>query len=82
MHVSYVCLLHLNSVRYLHVRGRYGGDTHMFHEVDVVLCGITAETAALSLSLVGHPWHIPILSDLGRKILSYTIPNLANRGLE
>ena len=38
-----------------HVRGRHGGDAHEFHEFDVALCGVTAETAALSLSLVSHP---------------------------
>ena len=55
MCVSYICLLHLNSVRYFRVRGRYGGDAHVLHEFDVTLCGITVENAALSLSMVGHP---------------------------
>ena len=57
-----ICLLHLNSVRYFRVRGRYGGDIYSFHEFDVALCGITTEmaitleNAALSLSLLGHLW--------------------------
>ena len=38
------------------MRGRYGGDVHVFHEFDAALCGITVENAALCLSLVGHPW--------------------------
>ena len=37
------------------MRGRYGGDTHVSHEIDVALCGITLKNVALSLSLVGHP---------------------------
>ena len=28
------------------------------HEFDVAPCGITVKNAALSLSLVGHPWTI------------------------
>ena len=28
----------------------------MFHEFDVALSGLTVETAALSLSLIGHTW--------------------------
>ena len=46
-----MCLLHFNSVRYFRARGRY---THVSHEFDVALCCVTLETAALSLSLVGH----------------------------
>ena len=53
--VSYISLLHLNSVRYFHVRGRYGGDAHAPHEFDVALCDATVENAALSFSLVGNP---------------------------
>ena len=29
------------------------------HELDVALRGITVQNAALSFSLVGHPWHRP-----------------------
>jgi len=40
MCVSYICLLHLSSVRYFCVRGRYGGDTHVFHEFNVAIIQI------------------------------------------
>ena len=56
MCVSYICLLHSKSMRYFRVRWRYGGDCHMPHEFDMALCGITIENAALSLSIVGHPY--------------------------
>ena len=34
-----------------------GGDAHVSHEFDMALSEITAQNAALSLSLVGHPCH-------------------------
>ena len=54
MCASYICLLHLNSVRYFRVRGRYGVMV-ICHINLMALCGITVQNAALSLSLVGHP---------------------------
>ena len=35
MCVSYICLLHLNSVRYFPVRESNGGDIHVYHELNV-----------------------------------------------
>ena len=41
------------------MRGKYGGDAHVSSLVfGVALYGFTVENAALTLSLVGHPWFI------------------------
>ena len=53
--VSYICLRHLSSIRYIRVRGKDGVILRCPHEYDVALCSITVKNVALSLLLFGHP---------------------------
>ena len=50
--VFLMCVLHLSSMRYINVRGKYGGDIMYFYWFDVAPHHSTVENASLSFLLV------------------------------